>query len=658
MDGSIPSKAIQSDEPLSEADAFDRSSPLPSSKILRRELQDGSGQDYYVYLPALGVTDAPVLVLMHDIDRDARAQVESFAALSERSGVVLIAPHFAADRYPNFQRLGRSRNPADESKSANEALDHILDEVAALSGAHVDRVHLFGFGSGGRFAMRYAMLNPEGVAGAVIAQPGAYTFPDETRRFPRGIAASRKRPDFHPDPDRFLRVPITLLEFEGSEDASPRARLEDVDRDSEDEASATGRSWVEAMVEAALERNIIPGVGFEALDGPVDSFAGFVAGGDPVERVFELLFVASPGLAASSAAQGLAGGASKGALAWGRIKRIVVPLLIVCVLAALITPIFLWAQYRSTHVISRDAVLRGHIAEVGAQLNGVVKKIEVDSGDRVVAGQVVVRLEDRQFEAKRRQAASNLEKAQRELEVEELAIANERAQQRSSLRGVSADLSAAGAELQAAQSRAQEAERRLELQRAMAKDGLVSEERVRAAETEFRTASALVAAARAVRTSAVAGRELAETIYDGLDVREKRISVLESEIAGLAAELALAEANLESTIIRAPLDGAVVRRIVEPGGSTVAGQPIISLWLGEDIWVEAWIDEDEFGEIAVGSLATVTFISQPDLEFSGVVESLAVATDIELPDSEVPQPRKDRMRDAPVVSARVSSGIA
>ena len=44
----------------------------------------------------------------------------------------------------------------------------------------------------------------------------------------------------------------------------------------------------------------------------------------------------------------------------------------------------------------------------------------------VRAGQVVARLEDRHFEAKVRQASSQLEKAGRELEVERLAIANER----------------------------------------------------------------------------------------------------------------------------------------------------------------------------------------------------------------------------------------
>ena len=69
--------------------------------------------------------------------------------------------------------------------------------------------------------------------------------------------------------------------------------------------------------------------------------------------------------------------------------------------------------------------------------------------------------------------------------------------------------------------------------------------------------------------------------------------------------------------------------------------------------MEAWLDEDDLGNVPVGSRATVTFKSYPDLEFTGVVEKIGVSTDIELPDSEVPQPRRERMRDAPVISVRI-----
>lgn len=653
--------------PSDVIEEFDRSAPLDSSKVLHRALQDDSGNTYYVYVPAQGAIDAPVLVAIHDIDRDGQGQADALHTLCEKEGVVLVVPSFSRERFPNYQRLGRSRDPVDERRSSNEILERVLDEVALLSGASTERFHLFGFGGGGRFAMRYAMLKPERINGCVIAQPGAYTFPNPSRRFPKGIAPSSKRPDFAPDPHRFLRVPMTLIESEDLDEPESKeadvgsgpVRLEEVDAGSGEMSAEDGRKWSEAMAEAARDHDLQPMARYEPTTGSSATFAAFAADPDALEQVFDLLFSSVSGaLGQGLVSQVTAPDERVASPLWTffnspEFRKWAIPTLVGVALLSAITPVFLWAQYRLTHVVSRDAVLRGHIADVGAQLDGVVKAIEVDSGDLVAAGQIIARLEDRHFEAKRSQARFQLEKAVRELEIERLAIENERSRQKSSLRGVSADFSASKAELLAAQSRADEAQRRLGLRRSLAEQGLVAQDRVREAETELRTAQALVSAARAESSSAAAGQDLARDVYDGLAVREKRISVLESEISGFEAELALAEANLASATIRAPEDGAVVRRIVEPGSSTVAGQPIISVWLGEEIWVEAWIDEDQIGQIEVGSRATVTFKSHPGLEFGGVVESLAVATDIELPDSEVPQRRQDRMRDAPVVSARV-----
>jgi multidrug resistance efflux pump len=77
------------------------------------------------------------------------------------------------------------------------------------------------------------------------------------------------------------------------------------------------------------------------------------------------------------------------------------------------------------------------------------------------------------------------------------------------------------------------------------------------------------------------------------------------------------------------------------------------MWLGDDLWVESWIDEEELGSVRVGSEATVTFHALPGQEFSGTVERIGLATDLEIPEEEVPQPRFSRMRGAPVVGVRI-----
>jgi multidrug resistance efflux pump len=141
--------------------------------------------------------------------------------------------------------------------------------------------------------------------------------------------------------------------------------------------------------------------------------------------------------------------------------------------------------------------------------------------------------------------------------------------------------------------------------------------------------------------------------FDGLDVRKERISLLESQRAASAASLALAEAELAGTVIEAPADGWVVRRIVEPGVSVVVGAPIMAIWIGDDAWIEAWIAEDDLASVEVGSVARVTLKPYPDRDFEGFVETIGVSTDFELPNTAVPQPRNERMRGTPVVLVRV-----
>jgi membrane fusion protein (multidrug efflux system) len=655
---------------LNDAD-IDESLPPGEKQVIHRMLQNGTRQDYFAYRPANRRPGGPLVVAVHDISRNAREQAEAFVDVCERYGATLVAPHFASDRYPNYQRLGRSRHAVDRGKRADEALDAILEEFAPLADLSADKIYLFGYGAGGRFAMRYAMAHPERVAGVAIAAAEAYTFPNPDKRFPQGIAPGQKRVDLQFEPERFLRVPMTVFETVRKISSGRRRRAVQVVDSSGETSRSKGRKWVSAMKAAAENLTLDSLVAYREVEGPFESFADFATRGSLGDRAFDSLLGPLPGLPAILdrggalivPAEGDRSLTLPGEGGFGeftvpdrppsRLRRFGLPVAAVCAALAFLLPLGLWTNYRSTHVVSRDAVVRGHIAEVGARLDGVVKTVEVDAGDRVSKGQVVARLEDSHFAARLTQARSQLEKAQRELEVERLAIENERQRLASSLTGVSADLAAARAGVQAAESRAEEALRQLELAQSLVSKGLVPAERARAAETELRTARALAAESRAKVSAAGAGEDLARVASRGLAVREKRVSVLESEIAGFNAEVALAEANLDGAVIRAPDNGAVVRRIVQPGGSTSVGQPIISLWVGGDIWVEAWVDEDDLAWVTAGSPATVSFKSYPDREFTGVVESLGVSTDVELPDNEVPQPRSERMRAAPLISARI-----
>jgi membrane fusion protein (multidrug efflux system) len=336
-----------------------------------------------------------------------------------------------------------------------------------------------------------------------------------------------------------------------------------------------------------------------------------------------------------------------------RRRRPIVALLAVLAALALLVPIALWARYQLTHVVSRNALVKGTITSVGAQLDGVVTSVEVDAGQRVQGGQVLARFEDHQLQAAVQRARSRLEKTSRELEVERMAIVQERRRLEGLVTEATARAAAGRAQVEAAQSQADDAQVRYEQKKALAQAGAIPQEELRIAETSLRTAEAQGASARADRSAVDAAKRLAEIESDGLAVRRQHIVVLEADVDAARAELALAEADLKAAVIRAPADGWVVRRIAETGASVVVGQPIVALWLGSEVWVEAWIEEGDLAKVTPGSPVMVTVKPYPRRVFSGTVESIAASTDYELPDAAVPQPRSSRIRAAPVVCVRV-----
>ena len=148
---------------------------------------------------------------MHDISRNAREQAQAFATVCERYAATLVAPHFAADRYPNYQRLGRSRHVADRGKRADEALVSILDDVARLTGVPVYGIYLFGSAPApaSRCATRWRIPGRGGCCHRLRGR--VYVSPSD-KPFPRGIAPGTKRKDLAFRPKEFLRVRMTVLE--------------------------------------------------------------------------------------------------------------------------------------------------------------------------------------------------------------------------------------------------------------------------------------------------------------------------------------------------------------------------------------------------------------------------------------------------------------
>lgn len=217
-------------------------------------------------------------------------------------------------------------------------------------------------------------------------------------------------------------------------------------------------------------------------------------------------------------------------------------------------------------VAATGAVEPKNAVDVGADISGRVARVFVDLNDRVFAGQVLAELQT---------------------EVLDLAVRQARA----------AAWAAVAARVQAEIAR-DDAERGLRRATQLADTATIS-----AAELDE---------ARSARRRAGAA-----------------LGVVDANIATARAALALAEANRGKAVIRAPIDGIVLARNVEPGQVVISAlQAAVLFRLAADfahLQVRADIDEADVARVQPGQAATFTVSASPEATYRARVRTLSNA---------------------------------
>ncbi|MCA3449754.1 MAG: efflux RND transporter periplasmic adaptor subunit [Rhodobacter sp.] len=118
------------------------------------------------------------------------------------------------------------------------------------------------------------------------------------------------------------------------------------------------------------------------------------------------------------------------------------------------------------------------------------------------------------------------------------------------------------------------------------------------------------------------------------DVARAEVAVAEAELAVIRAQGqdAVAALQLEQTLLdhhrlTAPFDALVVTRLAEAGAVVSAGNPIFILIDPATIWIQAYIDEERAGQLALGQPGIIRLRSQPADEYSGTIARIGLESD-------------------------------
>jgi HlyD family secretion protein len=301
-------------------------------------------------------------------------------------------------------------------------------------------------------------------------------------------------------------------------------------------------------------------------------------------------------------------------------------------------------------VITLSGRIEGDDAAVGARIGGRIVEVKVHEGDKVHAGDVLAVLDDQQVRSRVEQARAALARAEAravaardqiavlEQQLKETALQTEQARidAEGRVRQAEADVAAAEAQLAREKAALQIAQFDKEAYTKLAQTGAVSERQGReavsaaeqqaaaviAAERRVEAAKAALATARAnLANPAIRAAEGAR-IQRQIGQQQAEVASANAEIEQARAQLAEAEANRDDLVVRAPFDGTIVTRIIEPGEVVTPGTPIVSLVDLSRVYLRGFVPEGRIGEVKVGQPARVYLDSDPERPIEAVVSRI------------------------------------
>jgi HlyD family secretion protein len=259
---------------------------------------------------------------------------------------------------------------------------------------------------------------------------------------------------------------------------------------------------------------------------------------------------------------------------------------------------------------STGYIIAAHKIEVASKVNGRVAWIGVDKGDKVKAGQVLVRLEDDEYQAQVTQYKGNLANLQGRLEELQNGSRPE-------------EISRDRADVDQAKSDMENARITLNRTRQLVSEGVLAKQTLDDAQAKYDGAAAHVASLQRTLDLAVLG------------TRKEQITQIQGQIEQARGALAYAQNQLDNTIIRAPVTGTILDRNVEKGefittgfvGDKGAKGYIVTMADLNDLQVELDIPQNDFPKLGPKQKGIVTTDAYPDRKYEGVVEQVSPEAD-------------------------------
>ena len=248
------------------------------------------------------------------------------------------------------------------------------------------------------------------------------------------------------------------------------------------------------------------------------------------------------------------------------------------------------------HESTDDAYVQGNIVAIAPQTVGTVVAIGADDGDRVLAGQVLVKLDPNDAEVAYEQAVANLAGTVRQV------------------RGLFNAVQAGEADLQAREVAVKQARADVARRTGLVGEGAVSAE-------ELAHAKAQLEAAEAALSSSRGQLSRNRALVDDTTLAKQ------PQVLAAAAQLRQAYLNLQRGEIVSPIAGYVARRSVQLGQRVQPGATLMTVVPLEQVWVDANFKETQLAKMRLGQPVELSSdLYGSDVHYTGKLSSIGLGT--------------------------------
>jgi membrane fusion protein (multidrug efflux system) len=256
-------------------------------------------------------------------------------------------------------------------------------------------------------------------------------------------------------------------------------------------------------------------------------------------------------------------------------------------------------------VSTDDAYVKADSTTIAPKISGHIAEVFVSDNQQIKAGQILARIDDRDFKV-------SLEQAKAQVEAAEANIANKQSALAAQLSAIEAAKATVEAD-QADQTFAEQDDKRYA---ELAKQGFGTIQNAQ-------QASSRIAAARAAVTRDTAA--LANAVKQ-LDVNKAEIAQAKAALDSARAAEDQAELNLSYTTLAAPIDGVVGNRTLRVGQYVQAGTQLMAVVPTHEAYIVANYKETQLADVHPGQAVTIEVDTFPGRVFAGHVDSISPAS--------------------------------